>query len=172
MYNVHPLYSVLSPGEEILWEGRPCRNSPVIGRRLLQQYIFFLLMAASIPGFLWYIGEMPATVAAAVFVALQLIITFGCGGDYLLTRYHLRNDLYLVTDRRVMILVPARQGQGYVSRASRKLQDVSVVSIVPEDGGFATLCIDPQKSDPHRGDSFCLYYLENGEAVADLIRRN
>ena len=172
MYNAHPLHSVLSPGEVILWEGRPCRKSPVIGQRLLQQYILYLLMAVSIPGFLWYTGEMPVTVAAAFFALLQLIITLACCGDYLLTRYHLRNDLYLVTDRRVMILVPARQGQGYVSRASRKLQDVSVVSVVPEDGGFVTLCIDPQKSDPHRGDSFCLYYLENSEAVSDLIRRN
>lgn len=170
VYHSHPLYSVLNPGENILWEGRPVRKTPSVRGPMLRQYIVYSLIYATIPVLLWLIGVMPFLDACIFFAGFELMCTSIFLYYYLMMRSRLRNDLYLVTDRRVLILVPARQRQGHVCLASRKLAEVSVVQVTVEYDDVVSLCLDPQNSNYLRSNVFCLHYLSNGEAVADLIR--
>ena len=151
---------LLHKGETVLWEGQPERGF-LMPRRTLYILLFTLLMLALVfapwDGRSWESFFIAMGALGTFIIAMYAVMVVRTHG-------HASQEYYLLTDRRVMILVEESTGL--------RLQDVRLLRKAPpvrtqrEGRGCATIYIGPQVRYEH----FALFFVPDGEAVADLIR--
>lgn len=152
---------LLHKGENVLWEGKPERGF-LIPRRMLYVLLFTLLMLALVfapwDGRPWKSFFLAMGTLGAFIIAVYAVMAVQA-------HCHANQEYYLLTDRRVMILVEESAGL--------RLQDVKLLRKAPlvrtqrEGRGCATIYIGPQT----RFEYFALFFVPDGEAVAEMICR-
>lgn len=151
---------LLHKGETVLWEGQPERGF-LMPRRTLYILLFTLLMLALVfapwDGRSWESFFIAMGALGTFIIALYAVMAVQA-------HCHANREYYLLTDRRVMILVEESTGL--------RLQDVRLLRKAPpvrtqrEGRGCATIYIGPQTQFEH----FVLFFVPDGEAVAECIR--
>lgn len=151
---------LLHEGESILWEGKP-EESCIIPRRMLLYLLFTLLLMAL--AFAPWDGRSWGSFFAAMVPCSAFIIA-GYIVMAVQARRRAKRERYLVTDRRVMILVP--ESTGLRLQDVKLLRNIRRIRTQREGKGCVTIYIGPQTQFEH----FALLVVPDGEAVAELIR--
>lgn len=116
----------LTPGERLLWSGRPGRS------HLLRGSVFLLLFFLGWAAFAGYAMRSPTsdgeTLPAPMAILFLLAGVWSIGGLYVLPAYQQRHAVYGVTDRRAIIVVPRLRGGRHVVNIPLRTLDQIVLS--------------------------------------------
>lgn len=150
---------LLHEGETILWEGRPEKRLLPTRRMLLT---FLLILAVVVVGIPWASDSwesLPALLAimGGFMLFFLLLLTIE-------VRLRIAREIYLLTDRRAMIVV--RESKGFALRDVKLLRNLDRISVQREGKGCATIYIGPQTRFEH----YDWLFVPDGENVAELIR--
>ena len=155
---------LLHPGEIVLWSGRPTRRFPLTRRDKL----YFLLVLIPLVLVVVFTGrpnrtleELLTGLSCMLFFPLCFVCLF-----MLMSLHRIRQEFYLLTDKRAMILIQG--SNGLTMKDMKLLRKVNRIRTASEGGGCATIYLGPQT----RFEQFDWLFVPDGQAVADIIRKH
>ncbi len=153
----------LHPGEQIIWAGRPEKGP--LPNRYMQRWTLGFFTAHTLL-FLW-IGAASGQWGTCLLLWTVLTVLEGCMLLLicLTTARHIRRDLYVITDRRLVFLMLRRRENGCRLYWEMDRRYISSVRLSAENDRLASVCVNPLlKHAPNT-----LYCLPNAEAIRALL---
>ena len=163
MLNPTDYEHLLHPGEIVLWSGRPQKRFPLTWRDGLIFLLILIPLALIViftgqPNRTW--EELLSDLSCMLFFPLCFVCIF-----MLIGLRRVRQESYLLTDRRAMILVQGSKGLSM--KDVKLLRKVKSLRAISEGRGCASIYLGPQTRFEH----YSWLFVPDGKAVAEIIRQ-